>query len=184
MRADTELTVRTILEAAERVLRANPAATIEQVAEAAGVARTTVHRRFATRDALLDALAAWATAQFHAAIDAARPESTPPLIAMYQVTANVLKVKLSWKFAMSQTAATDPVTARLHAGVLTRCEDLLRRAQDIGLIRAEVDVVWARRVYHALFDMASEDDNTDVDAVATAIVHTLLHGIGTDAAQL
>lgn len=178
--------MRSILEAAERVLRANPAATIEQVAEAAGVARSTVHRRFATREALIDALAAWANEQFHAAVDAARPESTPPLVALYQVTANVLRVKIGWRFAMSRTTETNPTVARVHADVLTRCDNLFRRAHDAGLLRADVDLVWARRAYHALVDEASHGNNTDEDpdTLATAIMHTLLHGIGTDTAQL
>lgn len=178
--------MRTILEAAERVLSANPAATIEQVAEAAGVARTTVHRRFATRDALLDALVAWATEQFHAAIDAARPESTPPLVALYQVTANVLRVKIGWRFAMNQAAGADPTRTGAHADVLARCDDLFRRARDEGLLRADVDLLWARRVYYALVDEASHggDGTEDPDTLATAVVHTLLHGIGTGTARL
>ncbi|MDG4862728.1 helix-turn-helix domain containing protein, partial [Streptomyces sp. T-3] len=57
LRADAERSVRVILEAAERVLAADPAASMEHIAEAAGVARTTVHRRFANRQALVDALA-------------------------------------------------------------------------------------------------------------------------------
>ncbi|MGO4427746.1 TetR/AcrR family transcriptional regulator, partial [Streptomyces sp. MCAF7] len=43
LRADAERTMTAILEAAERTLSRDPAATMEQIAEAAGVARTTVH---------------------------------------------------------------------------------------------------------------------------------------------
>jgi len=178
--------MRAILEAAERVLSANPAATIEHIAEAAGVARTTIHRRFATREALLDALAAWAAEQFHAAVDAAHPESTPPLVALYQVTANVLRVKIGWKFAMSLTADANPTVAEVHANVLARCADLLRRARDAGLLHADVDLHWAFRAFHALVDEVTHGGDADVnpDTLATTIVHTLLHGIGTDAARL
>ena len=178
--------MRTILEAAEQVLSVNPAATIEQIAEAAGVARSTVHRRFVTRNALLDALIAWATEQFHTAVTAARPESAPPLVALYQVTANVLRVKIGWRFAMDQVAPSDPAVANVHADVLARCDNLFRRAQDAGLVRADVDLRWAMRVYHALIDEASRGNNTgeNPDSLATAIVHTLLHGVGTDTARL
>ncbi|HEY9379181.1 MAG TPA: TetR family transcriptional regulator, partial [Jiangellaceae bacterium] len=48
LRADAERSVRAILEAAERVLADDPSASMEQIAEAAGLARITVHRRFAS----------------------------------------------------------------------------------------------------------------------------------------
>ncbi|MEV0319866.1 TetR/AcrR family transcriptional regulator [Streptomyces sp. NPDC050658] len=181
LRADTERTVRAILEAAERVLSANPAATMEQIAEAAGVARTTVHRRFTSRDALIVALAAWATQRFHEAVEAARPDTAPPAVALYQVTANVLRVKISWGFAMGAVPGDAPEVARVHAEVLASCERLFARARDTGLLRPDTDLDWARRVYYALIhEAAAEAPATDaaVDALATRVVETLLHGIG------
>ncbi|WP_406154535.1 TetR/AcrR family transcriptional regulator [Streptomyces sp. NBC_01023] len=201
LRADAERTVQAILAAAERVLSAQPAATMEQIAEAAGVARTTVHRRFATREALVDALTAWATQQFHQAVESARPESTPPLVALYQVTANVLRVKISWGFAMSRPAPEDPEVARVHADVLDQCDQLFRRARDAGVLRADADLDWTRRVYYALIHEAARSrtgptgrtgptdrrtgppvsgprEPDDVDELATLVVDTLLRGMG------
>jgi AcrR family transcriptional regulator len=176
--------VRTILEAAERVYSVNPAASIEEVAAAAGVARTTVHRRFASREALLDALTEWAKEQFQAAIDAARPESTPPMIALYQVAANVLRVKGSWRFAMGRATPNLAAVARVHADAVTRCDDLFRRAKAAGLLREDVEPEWASRVYRALIDEDCQSGVTDADAQAATIVDTLLRGIGTAAARL
>lgn len=183
LRADAERTVRTILEAAERVLAANPAATMEQVAEAAGVARTTVHRRFATREALLDELTGWAARQFAEAVDSARPDATPPLVALYQVTANVLRVKTSWSFAMNRTfEEAHPEAARIHADIRVRCVQLLRRARDAGVLRPDADLDWTRRVYYALIhEAAAEIDGGDADALATKVVDTLLRGFGSPA---
>lgn len=179
LRSDTERTMRTILEAAERVLSRNPAASMEQIAEAAGVARTTVHRRFASREALVDAMAAWATRQFAEAVAAAHPDTTPPLVALYQVTANVLRVKSDWGFAMSRALSADPEVARVHADVEERCERLFRKAQEVGVLREEVDPLWAKRVYYALIHESVQVRDGDPDTLAARVVDTLLRGVGT-----
>ncbi|MFZ3559802.1 TetR/AcrR family transcriptional regulator [Streptomyces sp. BH055] len=181
LRADTERTVRAILEAAEQVLSTNPAATMEQIAEAAGVARTTVHRRFASREALVAALAAWATQRFHEAVEAARPQTSPPAVALYQVTANVLRVKIGWGFAMGALPTDAPEVARVHADVLDQCARLFVRLRDTGILRPDTDLDWARRVYYALIhEAAGQAPDTDaaLDALATRVVDTLLHGFG------
>jgi AcrR family transcriptional regulator len=178
MRSDAARTVRTILEAAERVLSGNPAASMEQIAEAAGVARTTVHRRFASREALLDAMAAWATRKFAEAVESARPETTPPLVALYQVTASVLRVKSDWGFAMSRALPDDPEVARVHADVSERCDRLFLRARQAGVLRADVDPAWAKRVYYALIHEAVQSRDADPDALAARVVDTLLRGVG------
>ena len=182
--ADAERSVRAILEAAERVFGADPSAPLERVAEEAGVARTTVHRRFATREALLDALHAWAADQLRAAVDAARPETSPPMVALYQATVNVLQTKRAWAFAMRHASAT--ASGHPLPDVAVRCEDLLRRARDAGLLRPDADIVWTRRVYEALVDQAGRGGTgtDDPDALARLVLHTLLHGVGTDAARL
>jgi AcrR family transcriptional regulator len=180
LRADAERTMTAILDAAERTLSRDPAATMEQVAEAAGVARTTVHRRFATREALIDALGLWATQRLAAAVDAARPDTAPPLVALYQATANVLRVKASWEFAMSRASAANPEVARLHAGVRDTCGRLFRRAQQAGVLRADTDLAWTQRVYYALLhEAAASGEEADADAMATLVVDTLLRGTGT-----
>jgi AcrR family transcriptional regulator len=181
LRADTERTVRAILEAAERVLSANPAASMEQIAEAAGVARTTVHRRFASREALIAALSAWAAQQFHDAVAAARPDTSPPAVALYQVTANVLRVKVGWGFAMGALPDDAPEVASVHRDVLAQCERLLVRLREAAILPPDTDLDWARRVYYALIHEASTEapeDDAAVDALATRVVDTLLHGLG------
>ncbi|GAA5191205.1 hypothetical protein GCM10023322_48060 [Rugosimonospora acidiphila] len=139
-----------------------------------------MHRRFATREALIDALAVWATQRFAAAVDAAHPDTAPPLVALYQTTANVLGVKVSWGSAMSQAPSANAEVARVHSEVRDTCERLFRRAQEAGVLRADADIPWARRVYYALIHEAAQNkDGKDTDALATLVVDTLLRGAGT-----
>lgn len=179
LRSDTERTVGAILEAAERVLSRNPAASMEQIAEAAGVARTTVHRRFASREALVDAMAVWATRQFAEAVQAARPDATPPLVALYQVAANVLRVKRDWGFAMSRALTDGTRVSEVHAAVDACCERLFARARETGVLRGDVDAGWAKRVYYALIRESAQSRDGDPDELAARIVDTLLTGLGT-----
>jgi AcrR family transcriptional regulator len=188
LRADAERTVRTILEAAERVLTRDPAATMEDIAAAAGVARTTVHRRFSTREALIASLAGWASRQLEAAVDEARPDTAPPLVALYQATASVLRVKFSWGFSMGTALAKGGEAEEIQCRMLETCDRLFRRLRDSGALRADVDPIWARRVYYALIHEACQDVGTesgpDADTLATQLINTLLRGVGAPAAPL
>lgn len=179
LRADAERTVRVILEAAEQVLSADPSASLEEIAEQAGVARTTVHRRFATREALIEALATNAVQQIEQAVAAARPQTAPPLVALHQATANILGVKLAWRFAVTQIAPRTPA-ARIQERVFAVGDLVFQRLQQDGWIRADIDLTWARRVHHSLLDAAISpaETETDPDLLAARIVGTLLHGLG------
>ncbi|MEU5691896.1 helix-turn-helix domain-containing protein [Actinosynnema sp. NPDC020468] len=179
LRADAERSVRTILEAAEKVLAANPTASLEQVAEAAGVARTTVHRRFANRQALVDAMVHNVFAQLDEVIAACRPETAPPLVALHGVTASVLRVKLGWPFAMTESFTPGARWSEGQRALAERCVALLRRAQADGLVAAEADLGWTCQVYYALIgEAAHHTDETDPEVMAAKVVDTLLHGVG------
>jgi AcrR family transcriptional regulator len=181
LRADAERSVRAILEAAERVLAADPGASMEQIAEAAGVARTTVHRRFASRQALIEALAESAVRQLAQAIEDARPDTTPPLVALHRVTANVLRIKGAWSYALGRPTDEGGGAAAGWDQLGARCVELLGRARDEDLLDPAVDLEWVRRVYYALIGEALHGDeraDPDPDALATLVVDTLLHGAG------
>lgn len=178
LRADAERSVRAILEAAERVLAEDPAASLEQIAEQAGLTRTTVHRRFANRQALIDALAVSAKQQLAEAIEEARPDAAPALVALYRVTANVLRTKSAWRFTLgnpkADTSAAAAIWAEINAGTLK----LLARAQREGLLDSTADLEWIRQVYYALLSEALKGagEDPDPDALATLVIDTLLYG--------
>lgn len=75
-------TRRAILDAAVAALSADPGATLADIATAAGVGRTTVHRYFPERAALLEALAATAWDRVVEATERARPTEGPAAQAL------------------------------------------------------------------------------------------------------
>jgi AcrR family transcriptional regulator len=185
LRADAERSVRAILEAAERVLAEDAGASMEQIAEAAGLTRITVHRRFANRQALLEALSVSAMQQLLETIEDARPDSAPALVALYRVTSNVLRVKSAWRFSLTHHISLSDAAAALWAEIEARTAELLSRAQREGLLAAATDLDWMRQVYYALLTEAlnrpgTEEDSAaqDPDALATLVIDTLLHGGG------
>src|SRR3954465_9607308 len=115
LRADAERSVRAILEAAERVRAEDAGASMEQIAEAAGLTRITVHRRFANRQALLEALSVSAMQQLLEAIEEPRPHSAPPLVALYRGPANVLGVKSAGRFTLPHNTSLSEGAAALWA---------------------------------------------------------------------
>jgi AcrR family transcriptional regulator len=185
LRADAERSVRAILEAAERLLAEDASASMEQIAEAAGLTRITVHRRFANRPALLEALSVSAMQQLIEAIEEARPDSAPALVALYRVTANVLRVKSAWRFTLSHSASLSEAAAALWAEIDAHTVELVARAQREGLVAPATDLDWVRQVYYALMTEAlnrpgAEQGSAaqDPDALATLVIDTLLHGAG------
>jgi AcrR family transcriptional regulator len=185
LRADAERSVRAILEAAERVLADDPGASMEQIAEAAGLTRITVHRRFASRQALMEALAVSAKQQLVDAIEAARPDAAPAIVALHRVTANALRVKNAWRFTLGNPMADTSAAAAIWADIKARTLELLKRAQREGLLDPAADLEWTRQVYYALLSEALnrpgaelDPDAQDPDALATLVIDTLLHGAG------
>lgn len=135
--------MRAILEAAQRVLAEDPGAPMEQIAEAAGLARTTVHRRFANRQALIEALAASAKQQLTDAIDDAHLDTAPPLVALHREHA---ADKGAWRFTLGNPLAQNDAAMDVWTEINARSLAFLARAQREGLLDPAADLEWTRRV--------------------------------------
>lgn len=78
-------TRKAILDAAMSVLADNPTASLADIAAAAEVGRSTLHRYFAERTELLRALALHVHELSNAAIERAEPDCGPPIEALRRV---------------------------------------------------------------------------------------------------
>src|SRR5258708_28109735 len=81
-RADAQQSIAAILRAAAEALNADPVASVEDIARAAGVTRQTVYAHFPSRDALIEAVTARATAEVAAAFETAGLDEAPPPVAL------------------------------------------------------------------------------------------------------
>jgi AcrR family transcriptional regulator len=192
MRADAERSVARILEAAAAVLADDPNASLERVADAAGLARATVHRRFASRGALVDALTVQLNERYLQGLRQARVDTAPPLLALHRLTETVFELKVSHRFAMNATA--DPAThcPRLSPEVTEGLTLLFARLREAGVITA-AGPSWCCRVYLALLhevdrlpadapDLTPGGDETG--AKVDLMVRTVIGALGGDGQAL
>ena len=106
-------------------------------------------------------------------------------MALYRVTANVLRVKSAWRFTLSHTTPHSETAAALWAEIDRYTVELLTRAQREGILAPDADLDWTRQVYYALLSEALDRPGTDQDpaaqdhdALAALVIDTLLHGAG------
>ncbi|MDN5727444.1 MAG: TetR/AcrR family transcriptional regulator [Propionibacteriales bacterium] len=183
VRADAYVKGVEVLHAADRLLRVNPAATLEEIGQAAGASRATIYRRFPTRGDLLIALSRWATCRIVAALEDAQIGVLPAEQALHRATRNVIEVKVGLEYARTLAPADDPVVAESQARMRELAVGLLTRCREAGLITPGADLDWVLTVFYALVHEAAVSDRTGgtetPDRIASRVIDTLLHGVGT-----
>ena len=147
-------TRRAILDAAMAVLAQNPTASLGDIAAAADVGRSTLHRYFAERSDLLRALARHVHALSNAAIEHAEPDCGPPVEALRRVVECQLDLGPIVPFIYNEpTITSDPeLAAELDTGDELIVEVLNRAAcQD-----SAGPPGWPRLVFWALLHAGYE----------------------------
>ncbi|MFB7940253.1 TetR/AcrR family transcriptional regulator [Streptomyces sp. NPDC127049] len=144
-------TRRAILDAAATVLSKNPAASLSDVAAAAEVGRTTVHRYFPERSDLLRALGADVLDKVAAATERARPDDGPAPAALERLCQELfglgesltlvfdesLAATWNWEGWEEDTEADRAMTRLVERG---QAEGAFDRDQDAPWI---VQVLWS-----------------------------------------
>lgn len=141
-------TRRAILDAAMAVFAADPGASLTDVATAAEVGRSTLHRYFAERTDLLRALALHVHALSNASIEHAEPDCGPPVEALRRVVECQLDLGPIVPFVYNEpTILADPkIAAELDTGDEVIVE-VLNRAATQG---SAGPPGWPRLVFWAL----------------------------------
>ena len=136
-------TRRAVLDAAAELLSKDARASLTEVATAAGVGRTTVHRYFATRDDLLHALADEALDSVASAIATARPAADDAAVALQRVVRELVELGPYLRVLNADPVIYDsPTLIRRWYEVFEPVAAAVRRGQDAGQLRADLPVDW------------------------------------------
>jgi AcrR family transcriptional regulator len=168
---------RPLLDIAATVLVSDPAASLAEVAEAAGIGRTTLHKHYATRDDLVRAVGHRAIDLWEQAVSAVSGEDgLRDLVAA--MIPNGPQLAFLWR-----TPAFDhdaEIKAR-EAEVEARCLAVLRQAQEHGILSAAAADWWLLKTLYALVYTAAESVQAGRLAPRDApelVLDTFLHGYG------
>ena len=182
LRSDAYAKAVEVLQAADRLLRVNRAATLEEIAQEAGASRATIYRRFPTRGDLLVALSRWAVGRIVIALEDAQINVPPAEEALYRATLNVIEIKVGLEYSRTLAPADDPVVAKSQAQMRELAIRLLTQCRESGLIAPEADLDWVLTVFYALVHEAAVSGRAGgaetPDQIASRVVDTLLHGVG------
>jgi AcrR family transcriptional regulator len=176
-----ERRARALLDHAVRVLVAYPGASLAEVAEAAGISRTTLHKHFATREDLVHAVGLRAVSRWEQAVDEV---ADGPDGGLRDLMAAAIDCGPQLQFIWRNPALDgDDELMRRYNTVEERSLDVLRRARELGVITVGVPDWWLLQSFYALsytaFEMVHSGRLAPLDAPGLAL-NTLLHGIGAD----
>jgi AcrR family transcriptional regulator len=140
---------------AAEVLVADPAASLAEVAAAAGIGRTTLHKHYATRDDLLTAVGYRAIEVCRQAVDSVG--RSDPDGGLRALVAALIPIGAQLAF-LWRTPAFDhmPDLEERWTAVEERVLAVLRRAQQLGLVAADVPDWWLRQMLASVVYVAAE----------------------------
>jgi TetR/AcrR family transcriptional regulator, mexCD-oprJ operon repressor len=157
------------------------AASLAEIAEAAGVARSTLYRYFPNRETLLQALADTAARELAARIDEARPEVLPVPEAIARITRGFIAtgskyIALAYLWPKPAGAADQQITEPLRR--------LFERGIADGTLRGDLPAEILLASYGDLIEGAitrSALSHTGVEEASAAVLSIFLNGALSDA---
>jgi AcrR family transcriptional regulator len=143
-RADARRNTRRLLDAATRILGENPQATMEELAAATEIHRSTIYRRYPTREALIDALLESARQEAVRIVSTASGQP-PDRQVLHQLCQELMAHGSQYAFLANyhyrdSDLGDDPF--QLH--------DVFARYQEAGVLRADLSPAWLASAFETL----------------------------------
>ncbi|MEO3808065.1 helix-turn-helix domain-containing protein [Sphaerisporangium sp. B11E5] len=158
-RADARRNRIAILDAAVRLLDAQPDASLDAIALAAGMTRQTIYAHFPSREHLMAAVVDRITEEAVAAMDAAEPDVGPAADALMRVLQAGSRTAERYP-ALTRRIGSLPVTPQAdqerHAPVADRINRVIRRGQENGEFDNRLPSDWLAAVIVKIGHAAGE----------------------------
>jgi AcrR family transcriptional regulator len=172
-----------LIDSTARVLSGEPSASLARLARAAGVGRATLHRHFASREALLRAAAHDGLRRLDAALAALDPKRRPAAAGLEALVDTLVPHGQRLHFLLvTPELRGDARLRRLEARIDARLAQHFEAFTQAGLLRADVPQAWLFAALEALLYAAwSAVARGELAArEAPGLLHeTLLRGFGT-----
>ena len=179
MRADAARNLASVLHTGARLLAEDPSTPMAAIAVAAGVDRTTVHRHFANREALLGAVFQAKLDSAERVLDEARLTEAPVPVALHRYLEGIIPVSREWPVDTRRMMQKDPEAGARREAQSARLSAFIQRACDEGHLRAGIDATWARVVLDALVDgSAHRLPAVEPPQAADLVADAFLRGLG------
>lgn len=178
-RADAERSIAAIVEAAVDGFSRRPAASMSEIATAAGVGRVTLYAHFPSREALVEAATKRVLAEASASLDAADLDHGPAVDALGRMVRTSWSVLDRYRGILEAERALSPAALRRHhSEVLERIDRLIARGQVEGAFRTDLPRSWLVIVCYSLFHAAAQavDERLLEPSDATEVLEATLRG--------
>ena len=172
---------RQIIDQAAAILAEGRGRTMNEIAELTGIGRTTLYRYFRTREDLLAAVKAQATADAWTAVQASRLDEDDAETALRRVIASLIGVGDRYRVVFTEGMPAKhpkPEHLELKGAVVA----LIERGQREGLFAPNLDADWVLTAMGSLTFAAIRkinDGDLARNHAADIVADTLLNGIRT-----
>jgi AcrR family transcriptional regulator len=139
----TERAHDSLLDVAVATLAANPGASLQEIADAAGISRATLHRRFAGRDELILAISEWAIAQLEGINDSVESSGLRGRAAIEALLERAIQLAPKIGFLISEhSLESNQMFMDRVETAQQRWHRIIEDGQRLGEIRVDLPARW------------------------------------------
>ena len=142
LRSDARRNRRTVLDAAVALLAQRPQATMQEVADASGLGRTTVYRHFPRRQDLIDALYEEVLREAAETVQEAVTRAPDARALLCDLGTRIIAIGDRYRFLDAHPEMRERTLEGRHDGGADPLEEYLVEAQTRGEVREDLPVSW------------------------------------------